>query len=207
MTRLTNRLIVPGLTLMMGLAAMAEAAEKEAPFAVGPAASYPTKQTNEKITIAAVAYDSDEMTKPPFGKANPNKEGVLPVLVVIRNDGPETILLDGIRVEYVAQDRTRVEATPAADLPYISGPSRPRPVYGPIPTGTPRVSRKKGPLSSIQFDVRAFAAKMLPPGQEASGFFYFQTGHRKGSLAYVTGLKQARSGKEIFYFEVPLDGK
>lgn len=205
MTRLTKRLIVPGLTLWMGLAAMA--ADKEAPFSVGPASSYPSKQTNEKITIASIAYDSDEMTRPPFGKANPNKEGVLPVLVVIRNDSQETILLDNLRVEYVAQDRTRVEATPAADLPYISGPSRPRPVYGPIPTGTPRVRRNKSPLASVQFDVRAFAAKMLPPGQEASGFFYFRTGHRKGSLAYVTGLKQARTGKEIFYFEVPLDAK
>jgi len=50
----------------------------------------------------------------------------------------------------------------------------------------------------------AFAAKMLPPGQSASGFFYFQTGFMRSSTLFVSGLKDAKSGEEIFYFEIPL---
>jgi hypothetical protein len=45
---------------------------------------------------------------------------------------------------------------------------------------------------------------MIPPGQSAGGFFYFQTGHRSASAAYVSGIRKARSGKELFYFEIPL---
>jgi hypothetical protein len=46
---------------------------------------------------------------------------------------------------------------------------------------------------------------MLPPGQAASGFFYFQAAHREGAKLYLTGIRQASTGTELFYFEVPLD--
>jgi hypothetical protein len=34
---------------------------------------------------------------------------------------------------------------------------------------------------------------------------YFRTGHRSGSNLYVTGLREAGSGKELFFFEIPLE--
>ena len=70
---------------------------------------------------------------------------------------------------------------------------------------TSRLNVKKNPLAAWEIEGRAFAAKMLPSGQSASGFFYFQTGHRSGSTLYVTGIREASTGKELFYFEVPLD--
>ena len=45
---------------------------------------------------------------------------------------------------------------------------------------------------------------MLPPGEQANGFFYFQTSHRRGAKIYLTGIREANSGKELFYFEIPL---
>ncbi len=45
---------------------------------------------------------------------------------------------------------------------------------------------------------------MLPPGQSASGFFYFQTGFMRSSTLQISGLKDARSGEDLFYFEIPL---
>ena len=47
--------------------------------------------------------------------------------------------------------------------------------------------------------------KMLPPGDSAYGFFYFQTGHSRGTSLYISGIREAQSGKELFYFEIPLD--
>jgi hypothetical protein len=44
---------------------------------------------------------------------------------------------------------------------------------------------------------------MIPPGQSAGGFFYFQTGHRPGARLYVTGIGEASSGRELLYFEFP----
>lgn len=174
-------------------------------FKPGPADSYPNKQTNSGLTIAAVPYESDEQARTAFGKVNPYKYGVLPVLVVMRNDSGQTMKLDDMQVEYVAQNRTRIEATPPGDVKYIAGGQRPKIGQSPLPTGGPRISIKKNPLAAFEIESRAFSAKMLPPSESASGFFYFQTGTRPGAKLYVTGIKEAASGKEIFYFEIPLE--
>ena len=36
---------------------------------------------------------------------------------------------------------------------------------------------------------------------------YFQVEHRSGAILYVTGIEEAGSGKDLFYFELPLDEK
>ena len=46
---------------------------------------------------------------------------------------------------------------------------------------------------------------MLPAHESANGFFYFQTEHRPGAKFYLTGIKVASTGKDILYFEIPLD--
>jgi hypothetical protein len=46
---------------------------------------------------------------------------------------------------------------------------------------------------------------MIPAGQSAGGFFYFQTGHRPNARVYVTGLVEASSGRELLYFEFTLE--
>jgi len=198
----SNRL-TSSIALFAALA-LASAADKDVRFAPGRAASYPTKQTNDKVTVAAVPYVMEDQVKSAFGKLDPNKHGVLPVLIVIQNDSGQALRMDEIKVEYILPDRSKVEATPAKELPYTSGLRMPSIQNSPLPTGTPRVSRKKHPLADPQMELRGFAARMLPPGEQASGFFFFQTVNRRGSKVYLTGIREANSGKELFYFEIPL---
>ncbi len=183
------------------------AGEKEQPkFTPGPATSYPTRQTISGVTVAAVALRSDGETEPAFGKVNPYKYGVLPVLVVIQNDSNRAIALESIKVEFLFPDRDRVESTPAADLKYISGPSAPNVYAGPVPQSPVHISKgKKNPLAEWQIEGRAFAARMLAPKDSASGFFYFRATWQSGATLYLTGLREPSTGKELFYFEVPLD--
>jgi hypothetical protein len=173
-------------------------------FKVAPASSYPSRQTNAKVTVAARPYESDEEAKGPFGKHNPYKYGVLPVLVVIQNDSHQAIRAEQIKVTLIGADKSSVDAIPAGDVKYLQGAQQPNVATGPIPTG-PRIGRKKNPLDSWQIEGRAFTAKMIPAGESANGFFYFQTGFQRGSKLYVTGLSEAGSGKELFYFEIPLE--
>ena len=182
--------------------AAAFAADKEAPFRAAPAASYPHHQTNGAITIGVDPYASGEKVKSAFGKLDPYQYGILPVLVVIQNDGREAIRLDRIKVEYVGPGSHRVDATPAKDVRYAHGPERPS-VY-PGPGGRIKLKSKKNPLDAWEIDGRAFAAQMLPAGQSASGFFYFQTGVQTGSTIYISGMTEAGTGKELIYFDVPL---
>lgn len=191
------------VVLLLSICA-AQGADKEKPFQPGPVESYPCRLTQEKVTVAAEPFETEAETKTAFGKLNPNRYGILPVLVVIRNDSEATIRLDEMRVEYITATRQRIEATPASEVAKTDSPSRPRVTPGPWPGRVPRGTRNS-PLRAWEIEGRAFVARMLPPGETASGFFYFQAPHRAGATLYVTGLKEARSGRALFYFEIPLD--
>jgi len=148
-------------------------------------------------------YFNDEDTRPVFGKHNPYTYGVLPVLVVIQNDSPKTIKVQSLEAVWMGPNRDRVEATPAKDVRYLNGPSRPSSMPGP-PGAPPKVFGHKNPLDTWEIEGRAFSAQVLPPGQSASGFFYFQTGYQRGASLYLSGLREAESGRELLYFEIPI---
>ncbi|MGH9632194.1 MAG: hypothetical protein ACRD7E_28140 [Bryobacteraceae bacterium] len=181
----------------------ASGADKK-PFSPEPASSYENKQSNNGVTIAAEAYNSEDLARTAFGNVNPYKHGILPVLVVIENTSREAIRLEHMKVEFVGPDRVGIESTPAADVPYTIGPERPK-LGRPSPIPGLGRRKKKNPLAGSEIAVRAFAAKMLPPGESAHGFFYFQTGYRNGSKLYLTDLEQASTGEKLLFFEIPLD--
>lgn len=168
-----------------------------------PAASaYPNKVSQQGLVMAAKAYTEDDEMKAPFGKTNPYEHGVLPVLLVMENTGKQVLRLEKIRVQYVTSRRQKIDNVPAADVPFLKAPEKPK--YNPAPL--PGIHRKKkNPLRAFEIESRAFSAKMLTPGDAAHGFFYYQAIHEPGSMLYITGIAEAASGKELFYFEVPLD--
>lgn len=187
-------------------AGLAQPAQKDrSKFSPGTVSSFRARQTNDKVTVAARAYLSEADVRAAFGKLNPYQHGILPILVVIANDGDQTVALGRLRVELVTPDRERVEATPAAEVRFLTPPAKPGMTPGPIPGRLPGLSRRKNPLDAWEIEGRAFAARMLPPKESASGFFYFQVSFRAGSQLYLTGMREAASGKELLYFELPLE--
>jgi len=183
--------------------AAAFAADKQPAFKAPPAASLPHRQTADKVTIAVDPYVEGEKVKTAFGKLVPYNYGVLPVLVVIQNDSNQSIRLDKLKAEYVAPNGERVVATPASDVRYARGPTRPVLVGG--PAGRITGHGKKNPLDAWEIEGRALAAQMLPPGNSASGFLYFQADILHGATIYLSGLAEAATGRELLYFEIPLD--
>lgn len=197
------KLVGKTLTLLLSIAVALVSAKDQPKFVPGPASSYPSKQTVDKLTIAAIPYDTEEVAKTAFGKVDPNHYGILPILVVMDYAGDKALFLENMKVSYVAPDGSHIEATPASEVPYVIAPKRPR-VGGPTsPIPLPR-SGKKNPLNAWELQGRAFAAKMLPPHQSAHGFFYFHTAHFNAAQLYITGIREAATGKELFYFEIPL---
>jgi hypothetical protein len=193
------------LVLFLSIAAAYAADKEPAVFRPDAAVRYPHRQTNDKVTIAADPYVSGEKVQTAFGKLNPYEYGILPVLVVVQNDGNQSIRLDRIQAVYTGPQGAKVEATPAGEVRYLRGPDRPKIVQG-GPPGIGKIGRdKKNPLNAWEIEGRAFSAKMLPAGQTASGFFYFQTGLQRGATLYLSGLADAASGQELFYFEIPLE--
>ena len=192
------------VALMVLLSIAAWAGDKEkTPFKPGPASSYPGFQTLDKITIAAVPFITEEQAQQAFGKVNPYQHGVLPVLVVLENGTGKALRLE-LQAELVEPDRQHLEAVPAEDVPRLQGPKQPKiPGTSPLPP----LHKNKSPLDTWEIVGRAFNARMAPIGDTVSGFFYFQARYRPGSKLYLTGIKDAGTGKDYFYFEVPLDTK
>ncbi|HYP14545.1 MAG TPA: hypothetical protein VEQ63_11530 [Bryobacteraceae bacterium] len=201
-------LIRKGLPLAVGLVltiSVATAVNKEkAKFSPPELDTLITKDSHEGLTIGAVPYVGEELAKAAFGKVHPYEHGVLPVLLVIRNGGNSVVKLDTWKVEYIDRNKETVNETPATELPYLQAPRRPSMSPSPIP-GIPIGRGRKNPLGAEELQTRAFAAKILPPGESAHGFLYFRTRHHSGAKLYVNGLKSANTGKDLFYFEIPLD--
>jgi len=195
------RLLIPAVMLI----APAFADKKdEVKFSPEPVQSYPSKQTNENVTIAVKAYDTEDLAHAAFGKLHPYQYGILPVLVIVQNDTNETLALDRISVRYSDFNGQQIDATPAADVPFtVEGPRRPSAGGdgNPIP---PELRKKhKNPLGGPEIQTRAFAAKMLPAHDSAYGFFYFQAHYRPGDSIYINRIRRAGSGTELFYFDIP----
>lgn len=182
----------------------AQAIDKDS-FSPGKASSYKGAQTQDKITIAAVPYLTDEETRRAFEKLNPNKHGVLPVLVVLENGTGKALRLN-LKAEFVNASGEHVNATPGDDVIYLESIRKVPKIYDPSITGLPlpRKRVKKGPLNIWQIPGRQFAAKLLPAGESVAGFYYFQTNYEPGSRIYLTGIQDAASGQDFFYFEVPM---
>jgi len=192
------------IPLLLSIAVLALAKEPAA-FRPRPIESYPNAQTLEGVTLAAEAFDTAEKTRQAFGKVNPNRYGILPVLVLIKNGSTETLNLAEIRVEYIRPDRRRLEPIPPEEVPHYRGPEKPQ--IGPtVPYPIPGLGGRgrKNPLEALEIQARAFSARMLPAGDSAFGFFYFHTASHSGAVLYVSGIKKAKSGQPLFYFELPL---
>ena len=201
MTRLGKKLLI--LPAWLGLCI---AAEKDvAPFRPKPAAEYANSSRQEGLRIAAEPYTYDDQTKAAFGKLNPTKYGVLPILLVLQNESKAVIKLDAWKIEYVDAQKNHLASISAQELPFLKAPERPTVKASPIPPIFQR--KKKNELTAIELDQRSWGAKMLPPGESANGFFYFQAVHEAGASLYITGIRNAATGQELFYFEIPLEPK
>ncbi len=167
---------------------------------VGKAADYPN-QTASQITVGAKVFSSGTDTEPVFGKkADFNKYGILPVLVVIENRRSRTLDLRDLEVTLVGRKGQHVDPLKPDEVPYIALPAK-KPSTAKLPFPTPK---KKNPLDVPELTGRAFVSKLIPPGDSASGFFYFEAEAEPGMKLYLNKLREQPSGEQILYFEFPI---
>jgi len=195
------------------LAALPVAADKPK-FEAKSAEGYPAKQSQKDVTVAVKPFVSDAEMKRAFDDVKPYKHGVTPVLLVISNAGDHPLGLEDLKVRFITAGREGIDAIPAEDLQYYKPKGhkpKGRPPYIPPVPGTGSVfgKGKKGPLAKWSIQEREFKAPVVPPRTSVSGFFYYLTGNEPdpipGAAIYITGIRDLKTGKELFYFEIPLD--
>ncbi len=197
------RYVIASITLV---AMTGSAHDEQTPFRAKAAGEY-AHQASESVTVGAKTFDTEELTAEAFGKkADLLKYGVLPVLVVIENKRERAIDIQNIQVELVATDGRHGQPVPPEEVIHLGerGKKPPKVGGGPLPIPLPQ---KKNPLNNLQLVERSFSAKVVPANDSVSGFFYFEAKPEAGDSLYVTGVRDARTSKELLYYEFPLAEK
>ncbi len=162
--------------------------------------------TSEKVTAAIDLYNTspkDNIFITPY-----HQEGILPVFLVITNDGDQPIAVNTRRAQLVT-GRAKMESLTTDDIfrrvAHISGSTTAPPRVGPIP-----LSGNKNKKAQKQYEeilAANFMAAAVEPHTTKSGFLFFDVSDVKqplqGAHIYLTGVRDT-SGNELMYFEIPV---
>jgi hypothetical protein len=172
-----------------------------------PAKTYPAHEehSDEGVTVAFDPYDMAD--KASIFSVHYGEVGILPVFVVISNDGDQPISLAEMKAEYVTVDRTKISPATTEDLYRRLA----HPEAGTKPSPIPWPKKPKGAVSKQaqeEIENAQFAARAVEPHGTQAGFMFFDVVGVSTPLAgghiYLTGLRDAR-GQELFYFDVPME--
>lgn len=169
---------------------------------------YPAKQRQGDLIVAVKPFVSEKDQRSAFGKVRPYELGVVPLLVVMSNTGKSSFSLEKLQVRLITSDREGLDPIRGEDLATLN-PKGHQPTRRSIP-GVPGLNRKrvkKGPLDRPEITRNEFRAPILTPKSTASGFLYYLTGTDAtlaGASAYITGIFDLSTGRDVFYFEIPL---
>jgi hypothetical protein len=161
--------------------------------------------TSDQVAIAADPYNSRDKSK--IFNLNYADRGILPILIVITNDGPQPISLANLQVTLTTANRSKLTPLAMDDLlRRFSNPHETTQLPIPIPQ-----KKVKGGLNQKDRDEIAtaqFAAKAVEPHTTQSGFLFFDTEGintpLEGAHLYAEGVNDAK-GTELMYFEIALE--
>ena len=207
---LSRRVLLCVVAAAIALSSVVLWASKEfvAPQAAN-ANTYPSKDAhpNEKVTAAIDVYNS--APKSDIFITHYSEEGIVPVLLIITNDGDQPVIVKNMQAQLVTSNRTKLGGLEVDDVfrrvAHIQGSSAAPPRIGPIQLGG-----NKNKKAQQQYDeiMRAhFAAEAVEPHTTKSGFLFFDVQGVKSAVAgsniYLTGIRDNR-GNELMYFEIPV---
>ena len=172
------------------------------------AKSYPAHDAHstEAVTVALDPYDMAD--KANIFSVHYGEEGLLPMFLVITNDGEQPIALSGMKAQLVTVNRTKMSPATVDDI--YRRLSRPSTSTTPSPLPFPRKKVKGGVGKQAMEEIQSaqFGARAVEPHTTQSGFLFFDVSGISTPLAgahfYLTGVRDSK-GDELMYFEIPLE--
>jgi hypothetical protein len=196
--------------LVIGLTLTASANDHIAP-PVQPAATYPAVEVHadEHVAIAIEPYDTRE--KESIFRVDYLAHGIMPVRLIVTNDGNRPINLRDARILYYTAKGDRIQAAEPEDVERVMTRTEREGKKIPIPGPFPSIKMKpKASNKDIEqdFDQFEYQALVVEPHTTRAGFLFYdvsQLDHPlEGAKLHIRELRNA-DGAELFYFEIPFD--
>jgi hypothetical protein len=172
--------------------------------------TYPAFETHEdeKVSIAADPYDMPEKVVGVF-TVDYKKEGLLPIHLIIANDGDRAVSLADMTVTLITKKRIKIAPASVDDIyrrisKQTSRGDEPQRPF-PLPK---RKSKTISDEAREEVKNSQFMARAVEPHGIQSGFVYFDVDDIEAPLAgaklVITGLSDS-NGHELFFFEIPME--
>jgi hypothetical protein len=201
-------LTIPVFLLWLALPAMASDHSQPA---VEPATTFAAVEVHdkEKVAIAAEPYDTKE--KESIFKVDYLSHGVMPIRIIITNNGDKPISLRDARILFLTAAGEKIQAAEPEDVERLMTQKERQggkiPMPGPIPAIKlkPKASNKE---IEEDFNTFEYQALVVEPHTTRAGFLFYdvsQLDHPlKDAKLHLHKVRDA-DGNELFYFEIPFD--
>jgi hypothetical protein len=198
-----------GRIALLGLLIAAPLLAQHAPPPAKAANQYPAFVRDDKdhLTIAVDPYDTGE--KASIFRLNYPSANILPIRLIITNDGDTPISLDNARIDFITAAGDKIRAAEPRDVERaMDRPADPRRA---IPIGPFKIGGKgKNRDKSIEEDFSNFEynALVIEPHTTHAGFLFYDLQDMANPLsgAHLELRRlQTSDSRELFAFEVPFD--
>jgi hypothetical protein len=196
--------------LFIALAATVGASNHSAP-AVQPATTFAAVEIHDKehVAIAVEPYDTRE--KASIFRVDYLGHGVMPVRLIITNNGDKPISLRDARILFYTAGGDKIQAADPEDVERLmtraerEGKKIPLPVPLPSIKMKPKASNKEVEQDFNQFEYQAL---VVEPHSTRAGFLFYdvsQLDHPlQGAKMHLHKIRDS-DGNELFFFEIPFD--
>jgi hypothetical protein len=206
------------LSLTTGLLALtmawsALAGYKSLKLKVEPAPTYPFHQRQGPVTIAADPYQTKEKILTAFDVKNLDKLGLIPILIIVTNDGDDPVLLSGSDVVLIDPKNQSIGQIPVDEVVQaILGQGKGTPKTGrmPLPFPIPKRGGHNDDAFELETDFvnKSLKETRVPPKSTVSGFAFFQLRDNHKSLEgykiYVPEIRDLKTQEHLLFFEVEI---
>lgn len=202
---------VPAFLLLTALVTAPTWASDHVMPSVQPATTYPDVEVHptEKVAIAAEPYDTKEKEK--IFRVDYLAHGVMPIWLVVTNNGDRPISLRDARILFQTADGDRIQAAEPEDVERLMTAKERQGGHIPMPGPLPPIHLKpKASNKEIEadFDQFEYGALVVEPHTTRAGFLFYDVSNLdhplKGAKLHLRELRDA-DGKQLFYFEIPFD--
>ena len=197
--------------LLTATLAFAALPSDHTPPAVQPATDFAAVEvhSDEKLAIAAEPYDTKE--KMTLFRVYYISHGVLPVRLIVTNNGDKPISLRDARILFIPSTGDRIQAADPEDVERLMTRKEKEggkiPLPGPLPSIHPKPKASNREIEQ-DFDTFEFQALVIEPHTTRAGFLFYDISGLirplQGALLHLHKIRAA-DGKELFFFEIPFD--